>query len=683
MIMNFCCPSALRMARRSGWEQAYVDYEALKLVLTRIEAVYEEAFELERSVNDGDIVSKTAEELLFASFEDHSGDESLDEVENDNLKSYSVNNLSLTQGSLVIKFGHASKLSRPDVYPSEELPLRPIYSEGMNEVGLPSSYGGIYGVSNSLLMDRSDEDTHQVHVQKEARSADNESAQPKISFHMRRAHRKARHLAERFFGLLQSEVEKVSLFALSRQGELADTIGSLRFGDQTTNNEYEISSSVTANGGLWNNPYHTHPSDSSSSNDDRNGSFDDSIDEGIVRVERRNRISISGTRGTHKKRLNNRYGQYQEHLEHARPLFHRSDLVVGEDLMLSTGVDEMDAYTSVGIELLHVLRYICINAMAVRKILKKHDKLLSNCMLGGRVKIARATETNTKLLGSADVHLQNLANSLAIDAILESLIQALNEYQLETSRAEMLQKTKVDANTGFKSFRPVNHDTKAALRSDSFDYMFVKALSASERDDMSNETYSVQSSFSKYSMSRLDHTVSQISELRRAAVVMNTPFDAFLHRSALMVTGQNLGGLAGSNRDALELLLSFDPDSIFDMNVFSGMEKADVYQRGSVDNFETSFHANLDKEDVKPQLNWTSQYLNILSVFLFTTNYYIVTPTAPNYAVQLGHHPSMAGSLIGVTSVAALLAALICSYLPLVSSFRFTLILSSFWSIIG
>ena len=81
MIMNFCCPSALRMARRSGWEQAYVDYEALKLVLTRIEAVYEEAFELERSVNDGDIVSKTAEELLFASFEDHSGDESLEACE--------------------------------------------------------------------------------------------------------------------------------------------------------------------------------------------------------------------------------------------------------------------------------------------------------------------------------------------------------------------------------------------------------------------------------------------------------------------------------------------------------------------------------------------------------------------------------------------------------------------------
>ena len=38
-------------------------------------------------------------------------------------------------------------------------------------------------------------------------------------------------LAERFLGLLQSEIEKVSLFALSRIGELSDTVGSLRFGD--------------------------------------------------------------------------------------------------------------------------------------------------------------------------------------------------------------------------------------------------------------------------------------------------------------------------------------------------------------------------------------------------------------------------------------------------------------------
>lgn len=34
--------SSLRIARRSGWEEAYLDYETLKLLLSQIEAVYEE-----------------------------------------------------------------------------------------------------------------------------------------------------------------------------------------------------------------------------------------------------------------------------------------------------------------------------------------------------------------------------------------------------------------------------------------------------------------------------------------------------------------------------------------------------------------------------------------------------------------------------------------------------------------
>eukprot|EP00957_Ditylum_brightwellii_P036147 2738910-Ditylum_brightwellii.AAC.1 len=34
--------SSLRMSRRRGWESAYLNYESLKLLLTQIEAVYED-----------------------------------------------------------------------------------------------------------------------------------------------------------------------------------------------------------------------------------------------------------------------------------------------------------------------------------------------------------------------------------------------------------------------------------------------------------------------------------------------------------------------------------------------------------------------------------------------------------------------------------------------------------------
>ena len=40
--------SSLRMGRRTGWDSAYLDYETLKLLLSQIEAVYEESEQHQR-----------------------------------------------------------------------------------------------------------------------------------------------------------------------------------------------------------------------------------------------------------------------------------------------------------------------------------------------------------------------------------------------------------------------------------------------------------------------------------------------------------------------------------------------------------------------------------------------------------------------------------------------------------
>lgn len=45
--------SQLRLARRPGWEEAYFNYEALKLLLTQIEAVYEEEAHLQQRRREG------------------------------------------------------------------------------------------------------------------------------------------------------------------------------------------------------------------------------------------------------------------------------------------------------------------------------------------------------------------------------------------------------------------------------------------------------------------------------------------------------------------------------------------------------------------------------------------------------------------------------------------------------
>ena len=96
----------------------------------------------------------------------------------------------------------------------------------------------------------------------------------RVPIHILIAHSKARAITERFLGLLRAEVEKVTLFAHARMGELADTVGSLRFpsyddGRNGNKGEYPLS-----DGGI-------HPSASSSSDEfGRTMSWSDSSGEG-------------------------------------------------------------------------------------------------------------------------------------------------------------------------------------------------------------------------------------------------------------------------------------------------------------------------------------------------------------------------------------------------------------------
>jgi len=64
-------------------------------------------------------------------------------------------------------------------------------------------------------------------------------------------------------------------------------------------------------------------------------------------------------------------------------MFQRSDQVVGEDFLLLSAVDEADAYTAVGIEVMHPLKFLCVTVIAVKKISKKHDMLLRSRTLCG------------------------------------------------------------------------------------------------------------------------------------------------------------------------------------------------------------------------------------------------------------------------------------------------------------
>lgn len=417
------------------------------------------------------------------------------------------------------------------------------------------------------------------------RAEKRKALEAKVPPHIRTAHTKAREITERFLGLLRAECEKVMLFAQSRLGELADTAGSLRFPSmedhQQQQNQQTSSSSSHYHGPTAISSQHSEPplsprtqgsfdyplseggchSSASSTSDDGGGGLfywsDSSSDSARSREsgspnvarslsafrdiqrEKNKRDQLLGDKHSQRVKLSKReegrkhdgFNSAKRHLDHFaklrrnRPIFQRSGNVMGEDLLLLSAVDEADGYAAVGVELMHVLRFICVNLIAVRKICRKHDRLLMNRMLGGyyhHLKMVAAAEANRKLSGSAigpqttqqafrDEHVQNaqtlggllaresgdifephhpaviaqvhnyklvglydgnlqqLANSRTVQVISSCLVLALSEYEVSRTRANALA-TLNSAGSGLPAPRR-GSSSQAVLRHKQQDHM--------------------------------------------------------------------------------------------------------------------------------------------------------------------------------------------------------------------
>ena len=77
-----------------------------------------------------------------------------------------------------------------------------------------------------------------------------------------------------------------------------------------------------------------------------------------------------------------------------------------------------------------------------------------------------------------------------------------------------------------------------------------------------------------------------------------------------------------------------------------------------------------------------SSFLNLMSTFLYMTNYYVVAPTVGDYAVLLGQSEAMAGIIIGMTPNAALLATVLYGWWSN-HSYRHALIFAATCSVLG
>lgn len=394
----------------------------------------------------------------------------------------------------------------------------------------------------------------------------------------------------RFRGLLRAEVEKVILFANSRLGELSDTIGSLRYSSNEDGlDEMRRKSPSLAEVGM-------HQLSSSDSDDDDSGpssasSLADEQEDGFGDNGNRRLRKIDSSET--KKQL-----VLRDRLRISKPLFQKADFL-GEDFSLLSAVDEVDAYAAVGVELLHLLKYICVNVIAVRKICKKHDRFLANRMLGGYY---RRLSTETKgiyngrqrqlmylsrrdaepqrfggyIMGTYDTKIQHIANSTTMETVSSSLAIALTDFEASQSRSVLLGLGFASANKG-KEFEqaivtqpespPPSHHTRSRLRDAAMNRISGQCLRGD--DDSTVASHDDENPCANTPITRLQFVVSSIFGLREAARLKSIPFEHFSSRLFMISTGPNVAddGLEGCSRETLDFLRSYQPDAIYSLDL--------------------------------------------------------------------------------------------------------------------
>jgi len=334
--------------------------------------------------------------------------------------------------------------------------------------------------------------------------------------------------------------------------------------------------------------------------------------------------------------------------------------VMHKEKVKGTLIDDIEAYIILGVEFLYLIQFVGVNTLAVRKVLKKYNKIIRRL---------NRPEYSHIMGGKDDFHLQLIANSQSVSAIHSSLQSALVKFYLEDIQI-------TDPERDLKLFR------------------FQSVIQASY-------------------------------VLRTNSEMVNQPFKAFLSRKAMINTGYSLGGLEGNEIRAMNQVLNFKPTAMLSSNMeeldhmwtqwspefVAWKEDRSTYGDNRIkleeiigfaiqvlEMEETDWHTMSRKGSLlhEPNSNdyghdkksWggidtPSMIFNLVSILLYTINYYIIAPTANHYAVVLGADGAYGATLIGTSSLSAIIAAILYSYWYTNSSFKSALIFSTLCPLCG
>eukprot|EP00557_Chaetoceros_sp_GSL56_P005250 CAMPEP_0176505870 /NCGR_PEP_ID=MMETSP0200_2-20121128/16735_1 /TAXON_ID=947934 /ORGANISM="Chaetoceros sp., Strain GSL56" /LENGTH=1187 /DNA_ID=CAMNT_0017905473 /DNA_START=36 /DNA_END=3600 /DNA_ORIENTATION=+ len=728
--------NSLERARRPGWDAAYLDYASLKSLLEEVERLHDidgwDAAYLDYASLKS--LLEEVERLHTAATRAPGGG---DDVNGSNGNGHSHGSYTSKRGDFLTApassgVGKECTVAGNNNTNSSELVALLGTTASISPLMQQQGAGAV-----STISSKSDDPTNlflKTVVEGDMEEENLAASTTLIKSPKQRIQFQAYEASELFLSTLRKEVEKVSLFALSRQGELADAVGSLRFnpplddggaggrGDELSKSSHPLfqknltvrhDSKSHHDGGDYGSiqeEQHNHQSfrsDTNLANDDEGHSFEP--EDGpmanelwflLPTITPGRTTSTSSASGGSTVTTTNSSLLFRESLETStapRPLFTGDAILrtkngdsstkwrqpgsttMNAALSISNGgaeqeeceegrdaegargggtphhheggeqcYDCLDPFTFIGVELLHLLRFICVNAMGVRKILKKYDKIVERHISYDRKhlyeKLHRDLKTDLPFSSSIspDAHLQQLTNSDSIAAITSSLLRA----SVKTG----------SVNVAFME-KFLIHD-EALLR---FKCMF--------------------------------------DILQEYANVVNEPFPAFLSRQAMIVTGYDLGGIEGMKQRALEVLLTFDPDTILLMDKLELLEWQQrcwkyTFTTGGYKMRKTTFDmvesavraAGGHKEGKKlvwGGVNGPSMMINMLSTLLYTVNYYIIAPTANSYAIYLGTNGAFGSTLIGASSFAALFAAILYSMWYNMFSFKSALVFSSLCPFVG
>jgi len=239
-----------------------------------------------------------------------------------------------------------------------------------------------------------------------------------------------------------------------------------------------------------------------------------------------------------------------------------------------------------------VLRFVAfvdLNVTAVRKILKKHDKVI-------KYKLSHT------YLSNRNSHLEQLFNDGGLSSLVATLRRAFAElYDIECSLLPLKQKGERQKD------RHRRNRTDTGL-----------LLTGQQHHERTNTT-------------ELSSSLRGLGGSQTTVTSKNEPLLQLIHLS----------------RDKLKQNTKY-------VDIVAAQALIDDYSdEESIPGQQVDLMTNAQK---------LSSWLNLVSTFLYMTNYYICAPTAGQYATRVGSSDSMLGIIIGMTPNAALVATVLYGF---------------------